>query len=58
MKKIKAKRPSRGVGLMQYAWLWGAHAIAGRFYGRTTAKMERSKNRKEGRKSEDGKRRQ
>lgn len=48
MKKIKAKRPSRGVGLMQYAWLLGAHAIAGCIYGRTTAR-KREAGRKEGR---------
>lgn len=28
MKKIKAKRPSRGVGLMQYAWLPGLRLSA------------------------------
>lgn len=46
MKKIKAKRPSRGVGLMQYAWLLGAHATAGCIYGRTTARKGREEEKK------------
>lgn len=52
MKKIKAKRPSRGVGLMQYVWLLGAHAIAGCIYGRTTAR-KREVGRKEGREAKE-----